>query len=374
MAENNGDLLASTQPNGRRPRRVTLADVAREAGVSPVAVSVVLNGSKTGTRVSEASRERIVAAARLLRYSPNEAARSLARGKSRVLGVVLGHLRPLSAETHDPGNEYTLFVIEGITAAAGERGYHLFVFTNPWRENAETLETLRDRRSDGLILLAPPSNSGILAELCDVGVRFVSVAHPADGLGVSSVGVDDVEGTRLGLEHLLGLGHRRIAHIIGPPSAAGPCLRFETYRAVLAQAGIPHRSGYAVSGHEPNGSPDPQVQANLRRLLTLPEPPTAVFACDDTQALRVIQAAADLGISVPGQLSVVGYDDRPMAAVVSPPLTTIRQPMARIGYTAANILMDELEAEQDGAGPPAPRRVLMPVELVVRQSTAPPPG
>lgn len=373
MAKDNVDLSAVKARAGGRPRRVTLSDVAREAGVSPVAVSVVLNGSKTGTRVSEASRERIISVARRLRYSPNEAARSLVRGKSKILGVVLGNLRPLSAETHDPGNEYTLFVIEGITAAAGERGYHLFVFTNPWRENAETLETLRDRRSDGLILLAPPSDSGIPAELCDVGVRFVSVATPAEGMSVSSVDVDNVQGTRLALEHLLGLGHRRIAHVIGPPSAAGPRVRFDTYRALLAEAGIPYRPEYAVSGHDPDGNSSQQVRDTLRRLLSLPERPTAVFACDDTRALMTLQEAAHLGISVPDQLSVVGYDDRPIAPVMSPPLTTIRQPMARIGYTAANLLIDELEAEEAGAEPPAPKRVMLPVELVVRHSTAPPP-
>ena len=369
MAKNKDDLAVKEYVS---PRRATLSDVAREAGVSAVAVSVVLNGTKTGTRVSEASRQRITAAAQRLRYTPNEAARSLARGTSKVIGIVLGHLRPQSAETHDPRNEYTLFVIEGITAAAGERGYHLFIFTNPWRETSEMVEILRDRRTDGLILLAPPADSRILSELCAVNVRFVSVAHPAEGLGITSVDVDDVQGTRLAMGHLLGQGHQRIIHIVGPRMSVGSRTRLETYHAVLAEAGIPYRPEYEVDGYQTGGERNPHLREDLQRLLSLPEPPTAVFACDDTHAIQTLHEAASLGISVPAQLSVVGYDDRPIAIVVSPPLTTIRQPMARIGYAAANALMDELEAERREERRPEPQRLCMTPELVVRQSTAPP--
>ncbi|MES2465569.1 MAG: LacI family DNA-binding transcriptional regulator [Armatimonadota bacterium] len=374
MTESNDDL-AVKQKRTENPRRATLSDVAREAGVSAVAVSVVLNGTKTGTRVSEASRQRITAAAQRLRYTPNQAARSLARGQSKVVGIVLGHLRPLSAGTHDLGNEYTLFVIEGITAACGERGYHLFVFTNPWRETPEALEILRDRRTDGLILLAPPADTRILSDLCAVNVPFVCVGNPAEGLGVSTVDIDDVRGTRLALEHLYALGHRRIAHILGPPTASSPRRRLASYREWLAEAAIPNRPEYEVEGY-PVGIYGEEgvavMRENVRKLLALPEPPTAIFACDDSLAVKVIDEATKAGFAVPERLSVVGFDDRPMASIITPPLTTIRQPMVQIGYIAANTLIDQLEAEHSGTEAPAPRAVHMTPELMVRQSTAPP--
>jgi LacI family transcriptional regulator len=371
MAENNDDLATKQRKNGP-PRRATLNDVAREAGVSAVAVSVVLNGTKTGTRVSEASRQRITAAAQRLRYTPNQAARSLARGQNKVIGIVLGNLRPLSAGTHDLGNEYTLFVIEGITAACGERGYHLFVFTSPWRETPEGLEILRDRRTDGLILLAPPADSRILSDLCAVNVRFVTVGNPAEGLGVSTVDIDDVHGTRLAMEYLLSLGHRRIAHIVGPRSASSPRRRLAAYQSVLAGAGIPRRPEYEVEGYPAGSREGTTAESHLRELLSLPEPPTAIFACDDSVAINVLEIAAKMGISVPEQLSVVGFDDRPMASIVTPPLTTVRQPMVQIGYQAACALIEELEAEQNGTDRPAAQQMLMPPELVVRRTTAPP--
>jgi LacI family transcriptional regulator len=199
--------------------------------------------------------------------------------------------------------------------------------------------------------------------LSSLGLPLVAVSWPPDHGNVPSVDVDDVAGARQVMEHLLGLGHRRIAHLMGHPNLISATTRRDVYMRCLSDAGIGPRPEYLLPGlyQEQSG------YENTRRLLALPEPPTAIFAGNDEIAFGAMDAARERGVSVPGQLSLVGVDDRPLTRYLTPPLTTLRQPFDKVGEEAARLLLRRVAGEAI----PAAMHLFTP-ELLVRGSTAPP--
>ena len=335
---------------------VTITEVAERAGVSMKTVSRVLNAEP---HVRAEVRERVLQAVRELRYRPKAAARSLAGSRSYVIGYLLG----------DPSIAYTAQAQVGALVACRRAGYHLLVEAlDPASPDvAAELEPLfRTVGVDG-VLLTPPhgDNRAILEALDAAGVRYARLSPSLEPERSLKVDADDRRAARAMTEHLIGLGHRRIAFIAGHRQHAASRLRLEGYREALAATGIAalpellaegdftFASGYGAAG----------------RLLELDAPPTAIFASNDDMAAAVLAVAHERGLGVPEDLSIAGFDDAPTAGMVWPRLTTVRQPIADMAAAAAEMLI--ASAAKAGAAEPSPARLLH-CELVIRGSTAPP--
>ncbi|BDP43944.1 LacI family transcriptional regulator (plasmid) [Deinococcus aetherius] len=337
-------------------KAVTVTDVARHAGVSAMTVSKALNGRD---RISEETRARVLAAASELGYVANAAARSLRGGRTDLLGLLV----------QDLSNQYFAEIVRGASEAIRERGLDLVLYTSsndPERER-QRVATLSSGVSDGLIIVAPHGSPGLLEQLQHSRVPVVLInAWNVDDL--PTVNPENRLGARAATEHLLALGHRRIGFVTGrPDSPLSPerpdgVMRLQGYREALVAAGV----AFDPTLLHPGGLHLPLGREAGHDLLALPDPPTAIFAANDFCAFGVIEAARERGLRVPEDLSVVGFDDVPMAGQVQPALTTVHHPLHDLGHRAATLLLDLL------ADHAPERHVELPSRLIVRDSTAPP--
>ena len=334
----------------KSPARI--ADVAALAGVGEATVSRVLNGR---SNVRPATRERVLEAIRALDYRPSSVARSLSLGRTMVVGVVVPWF------THPSAVER----VRGIVAALGESAYELMLFDVESEARQQRAFELLDRRdrADGLLIVSTLPSESELDRLRAALVPCVLV--DARHASIPSVVVDDVAGGEMATRHLIELGHTRIAFIGDTPSE----FRFEWsrdrtlgYERALERAGIPVRPEFVREGTRSRHV----ARSIAAELLALDQRPTAIFAASDTQALGALEAARSLGIEVPGALSVVGFDDVEVSAYVG--LTTVRQPLFESGRRGGELLLRALEGR-----PLLAHTELMPLELVVRGTTAPPP-
>jgi DNA-binding LacI/PurR family transcriptional regulator len=327
-----------------------MADVAKLAGVSHQTVSRVINGS---AHVKDETRQRVLAAMRMLDYRPNSVARALVTGRSKTLGVV-------GFDTTLYGPASTLFAIE---RAAHQAGYFVSIVSLLSLDRTAVLdaaERLRMQGVDGILVIAPQTAAArtVLDLPGDVPVVAVE-AGPDEGVPV--VTVEQFAGAALATQHLLDLGHRTVWHIAGPTDWLEAQDRIAGWRSTLEAAGAPVPpvlvgDWSARSGYE------------LGRQLAADPAVTAVFAGNDLMALGLLRVLSESGRDVPGALSIVGFDDMPEAEFFTPPLTTVRQDFAEVGRRGFRLLLDEIER-----GSRSSLRERIPAELVVRQSTAPPP-
>lgn len=336
---------------GRRQARSQ--DVATLAGVSRTTVSFVLN-DVPGVKISEETRQRVLQAARELNYYPTAAARSLASGKTRRVGLILGQGRHrLAADAFLPT------FLQGITASVNRRNYLLMVQLAEAVPSHEAYARLiREQQVDGLILSGPRSDDDLLEELA--GDDFPLILHGRlKGSGFPWVDVDNQAGGHLATNHLIGLGHRRIGFISNAPlSYAGAYERFAGFRAALSEHKIPLEDDLVqTAAFVPDSG-----RAAMETLLGLPHRPTAVFAASDVVAIGAMGAIQASGLRIPEDVAVVGFDDIFVAAHISPPLTTVRVPAYGLGWTAADVLITLIEGDEDVSS------VTLETELVIRES------
>ncbi|MDQ7028571.1 MAG: LacI family DNA-binding transcriptional regulator [Ardenticatenia bacterium] len=337
-------------------RRVTIRDVAEQAGVSQTTVSFVLNNVE-GMRISAETRQRVLETARALGYHPDASARRLVQGRTRVVAFIEYH-SPHAALV-DP---FLAEVLRGLHAVARQRGYHiLFEPLTPSDEafREAFVRLVRERHADGVILSGPRFDDRSLLPIRHEEVPVVLHGRPPSGEW-PFIDVDNVHGAHLATEHLIRLGHRRIALITHAPlvyTAAAD--RRAGYIQALQAAGLPVEPTYI---REAAFTPESGKQA-MYALLTVSPRPTAVFVAGDTVALGVLQAAKEAGLRVPDDVAVVGFDDIPLAAYFAPPLTTVRLPAYGLGWGAGDLLIRLLE-EEEVRSP----HVLLQTELVVRRS------
>lgn len=340
-------------PAGTEP--TTLAAVAAQAGVSVSTVSKVLHDrSDVGARTRAKVQRLLAQHGYLARTTPAPAA--LAPGG--LIDFVIKEIDgPWAAE-----------LIRGAEQALHAAGMGLVVSAarGAGRPAGRRLEALARRSTRGAILVVPELSAGDHDELRRLGVPYALVA-PADEPppGVPWVGATNWPGGLAATRHLARLGHRRIAVISGPPDRLSSRARVDGYRSALEEAGLPFDPGLVRYGDFTNRP----AYDHALDLLRLPDPPTAVFAGSDEQALSTYRAAATLGLRVPDDVSVVGFDDLPFADWVTPRLTTVRTPLAEMAAVAARMVLDLLGGRQ-----PATTRVEVAVELVVRDSSAAPHG
>jgi len=337
---------------------VTMNDIASRAGTSVAAVSVALNGAKSTTlKLSPETRDRILLAAGELGYRRNPIAGALATGKSHVLGLMLPHASAYA--NYDP---YYSLVITGVTAAAARHGFNLMLYSATAEDQGERAAKMIDRLIAGLILVSTPTGS-VLYDECDrQGIPYVSIfGDPARAR--MTMGSDDFEGGLLATRHLIGLGHRRIAHLSGAHEIVTSEPRRQGYLAALREAGIEPDPRFFGSGEFKRSF---GYEAAIE-LFSLPkmQRPTAIFAANDLSAHGVLDAAAECGLAVPGDISVVGYDDTWYAEIMQPALTSVHMDVAQLGNIAAEMLLATID-ERPVANPHA----VLPVSLTIRESTA----
>jgi len=334
-------------------RRPTSADVAARAGVSRTTVSFVLNG-RADAKIPEATRERVLEAAAALGYVPHASARQLAGGRSHTIALVLRQ----SAE-QVAGDAMLVETLRGLTSEARTAGLRVMVEAlSPSDPESSYVSLVRGQHADGLVLSGPRTDDPAFLELVREGFPVVLQGSLPD-VPVSSVDVDNVAGARQAVEHLIGLGHRRIAMITNAPVVYTAAVqRAEGYREALAAAGIPYDAGLVDEGGFDAPSGHRAMAAILRRRSF-----DAVFVASDVVALGAIGALRERGLHIPEDVSVVGFDDVPLAAFFDPPLTTVRLPAFELGQAAGAALIRRI------ADPSIADRTLLPIELVVRAST-----
>src|SRR2546427_1297213 len=337
------------------PKRSTIAEIAAQAGVSIPTISRVLNGRPD---VAPATRARIEQVLKESGYIRSSAAKGLRKGSSGIIDLVVPGL----------DNPYVTEIVRGVEEALERSGLRLALSFTHDKSLGERqwLDKIADRATEGAILVLAHGQSSRLDELRQRGIPFVVVDHRGElGPDVPSVGATNWAGGRVAVEYLLSLGHRRIAMIAGPASLRCSLDRVAGYRAALEAAGIPIDPELIRPGDFRLQSGYIQTSA----LLALPDPPTAIFAGNDLQAMGAYKALYLRNMHVPEQMSVIGFDDIPFTTIVSPSLTTVRQPLFEMGRIATSMLMRLIAGESLDSS-----RVLLPTTLITRESCASPPS
>ena len=350
-----------------------IRDVAQLAGVSTSTVSRVLNGKTGSVSISPATVERVQRAAQQLRYRPNPWARSMRTAQTRTIGVI----------TFDLSHPFAAELLQAISFACRARDYHLLVGTaeHDSSEGWMLSEILSADRVDGVILIGDTllhisgqedRFSEAMSRFIQVHTHVITVGSRPSVAGELSIIVDDAAGATLAMEHLVSLGHRRIAHVRDGYHADSweDKQRRQAYRSFLTAQGIPNDPVLEMAV----GSRDLQAaQQVLKLLLGLPHPPTAMFVNNDATAITMLKAALLSGVRVPEDLSLVGFDDIAFAALCTPGLTTIRQPIDMMGSHAAKLLLDTIDGLQStDTQQEADRTTIFAPTLVLRESCAPP--
>jgi LacI family transcriptional regulator len=347
-----------SKPSRRSRGTITIEDVARAAGVSAMTVSRVINGGKN---VRETTRTAVLEAVEKLNYSPNTAARSLAAGEATHIGLLYAN----------PSAAYLSQFLIGALEAARRAGCHLVIESCESEDPDEQAEaTRRFATSDveGVILPPPLSDSvPIMAELGSIGIPVVTVAMGLPQEGGLNVRIDDREAAAEMTRYLLSLGHRNIGFIKGHPNHIASHDRTRGFYDALEEFGL-----------DPDAAPVEQGYFTYRsglsaseRLLSRPNPPSAIFASNDDMAAAAISVAHRRGLHVPADLSIVGFDDTSLATTVWPELTTVKQPIAAMAEAALDLLLGDLRSRRSGSPHGGNVRALEHA-LIVRESSGPP--
>jgi DNA-binding LacI/PurR family transcriptional regulator len=354
MTEENG-----AKPVAEKKRRPTIVDIANRAGVAPMTVSRVINESGY---VSRESREKVEQAIKELNYHPNGLARSLKRQRTQVVGILLPDIaNPFSAE-----------LVRGIQEALLPRGYSSFISASERsvQREQEALRALFDHRADGIIVATRETKAGndFLLRLVERELPVVVVGRALNHPHVDRVTADHWKGAYEAVEHLIALGHRRIGFVgVSPINGAG-LRRYQGYLDALREHGLPIDEKLIVgpaSQVGPGYSTQDDGYAGMKKLLALKKRPTAVFARNDFTAMGALCAIRDAGLGVPEDVAIVGFDNVPLAAYTSPPLTTVDQPTKEQGYEAARLLLERVEGDETRER----REICLDCHLVIRQST-----
>lgn len=327
----------------------TIREVAESAGVSYATVSHVINNTRL---VSPETRQRVLAAMDSLNYRPNALARSLRQGKTNTIGLVLP----------DSANPFFAEISRGIEDQAFKKGYSVFLCNTETDVKRELfyVDVLSKKQVDGIIFVAAGDQADSVDFLLRRKMPLVMIDRDVPTVEADAVLTDHELGGFLATQHLLELGHTRIACIAGQSSITPSAARITGYRRALAQAGIASDESLILRG-------DYHAQSGMditHSILQMDPRPTAIFALNDLMALGALRALAEAGYSVPRDMAVVGYDDLEIARFTNPPLTTIAQPKKEIGTQAVDLLVDRVSHRSR-----PPSRLILPPELIVRRST-----
>jgi LacI family transcriptional regulator len=341
----------------RRQRNApTINDVAKHAGVSPMTVSRVINGEQV---VRASTREKVEAAIAALHYSPSAAARSLAGGEETRIGLLYSN----------PSSSYLSEFLVGSLDQSSRSNVQLVIEKCGDDEQVQAvIDHLVRGRVDGIVLPPPLCDSeDVLRALEAADIPAVAVATGRSAPATSAVSIDDSRAAYEMTRHLIRLGHNRIGFIKGHPNQSASARRYEGYCAALTEAGLAADEALAAQGFFTYRSGLDAAE----QILDLPDPPSAIFASNDDMAAAAVAVAHRRGLDVPGDLTVCGFDDTPLAVTIWPELTTIRQPIREMSQAAVEILVRELKGRKS-AKPGEPTHMLLDHVLIRRQSDAAP--
>jgi DNA-binding LacI/PurR family transcriptional regulator len=345
-----------TRAKPARSKPATLADVAAMAGVVPMTASRALNRSGY---VSADVRERVAAAARALKYRPNMLARQLRGSRLHAVGIMLP----------DIANPFAAELMKGITPVLRAAGFTGFIATagQSAEDESAAIQAFVDHRIDGMLVATRVTQMGdeILRGISANGVPVVTIGRPTAIPAIDCVTADHYQGAFDVVSHLIALGHRRIGFIGASAADTTHLRRYNGYIAALEAAGITPDPAYAVrTTAGPAFATEEDGFLGLIALRKLAEPPTAVFARNDFAAIGALRAAHTLHLRVPQDVAIAGFDNIPIAAYQTPPLTTVEQPIVEQGRIAAELLLKRIEATSSRR-----QTVQLPCKLVVREST-----
>jgi len=327
----------------------TIRDVARRARVSVATAARALGGYGY---VSEHTRARVRRAASALEYHPNAVARSMIKGRTHTLGVVVS----------DSANPFFASVVRGIEDVVGRQGYGTLLCNadeDPGKE-AMYLRMLREKRVDGLIVSSTGGPADLLRSILRQGTPVVLIDRRLPGVTTDAVVVDNRAGSRAAVEHLIGLGHRRVGILSGPRRLYTGAERLEGYRRALRAAGIPLDETLILEGDFKADSGYELVS----RFVRMPRRPSALFVANNLMTIGALLRLKEMGVRIPQEMPVVAFDDMPWAPILTPPLTAVAQPSYDLGAAAAGLLLRRLREGMAAA----PQTLVFQPRLVVRQS------
>lgn len=336
----------------KRPHNITIVDVAKAANVSYSTVSRVMNNNP---HVKPEKRVRVLEVMDRLGYVVNQSARSLRGGQTQVIGLMV----------HDLFTEYTGQIVWGVDETLNAAQYDLMIFTTHRRMTRESssIDTLVQGTSDGVLLLLPLNPGAYLQALRERQFPYVVIDQHGFDTFSPTVTASSYQGAREAIDYLIALGHKRIGFITGTPDVRGAIDRLSAYRDALEAHGIDYDPALVVEGdfQQPGGYRAASI------LLDCTERPTAIFASNDASAFGAMEAIRSRGLSIPQDISVIGFDDIPQSAHVYPALTTVRQPMAEMGRAATRLLLKYIE------DPTLPcEHIVLDTEFIRRESCQPP--
>ncbi len=348
------DMSVSKNTRKKSQNSITIVDVAREAGVSYSTVSRVFSGFEF---VNGDTREKVIEAANRLGYVVNLQARSLAGGRSNIIGLLA------------PGidNGYISEIVSGIDQELARSNYDLMLYTTHRYAGKEAfyVKSIANGLVDGLILIVPLITANYIQALPSQDFPYVLIDQTDSMPHSSSVDATNWQGAYDATNYLISIGHRRIGFITGQLQLSSSTERLDGYRAALQHHHIAYdESLVALGDYQTKGG-----YAAGQQLINLPQRPTAIFASNDLSAIGAIEAARERGLRIPNDISFVGFDDIPQASLAYPKLTTVRQPLVQIGQVAVRLLLEKIDDPEKEA-----RRVTLSTELIIRDSCAPPHG
>jgi DNA-binding LacI/PurR family transcriptional regulator len=344
-----------------KKKQATLSDIAATVGVTPMTVSRVIN--RNGY-VSDETRQKVLQAVKEMNYRSNGLARNLKRQRTDTIGLVLG----------DISNPYSTELARAVKQACSVRGYNVFVCISEHnaKEDIAAFESLANHSVDGIIVASRANNAGNehLRGIVENNVPVVVIGRDFQHESVDYISADNLNGGFQATQHLIDLGHERIGFIGATLSSKNDLKRLQGYLSALEQHDIPVDERLITGRKEavtdvPGYSTEEIGYEGMKRLLSIPNRPTAVFARNDFTAIGAMTAIKEARLKIPEDIAIVGFDDIPLAIHVSPSLSTVRQPLRRQGQIAAELLLRRIENEET----PAREEHILDCELIVREST-----
>jgi LacI family transcriptional regulator len=350
--ENVYNLMTNDSNSSKKKRSVTIKDVARASGVSYATVSRVLSGYE---HVKESTRSHVMEAVEHLGYVANLQARSLAGGRSRIIGLLVPNL----------DNGYVGTITRGIDQAVARANYDLMLYTSHRHPGKESLyvSAITKGLTDGLLLVAPLVPATYLDALREQNFPYVLIDQVDSTENSSVVESTNWQGAYEATRYLCQLGHMQIAFIMGTPAVRSAIDRLEGYKSALSDCDIPVTEALLIEGDFQQRT----AYENVKRLLLTANPlPTAIFAANDLSAFGAIDAVRECDLRIPEDISIIGFDDTPQASLVYPKLTTVRQPLEQMGQVAVKMLLERIENHSH-----PPQRIALATQLVIRDSCGP---